>query len=199
MIRADASAVTPGFMYKASLKEECQYGISLTFLFDNDDDVRRRYLWKSDFTHTSRGRRAIQEQLVNIQFRVRPVHSRTYSNSIMGPQHVAWVFTLADACDEGSGKYATKWWLNNRMQLRVKSSGLAYSKKVKPVKQQELKQTMWIEVGIILEITNPGNWVNRQESDLVWLEFVLSAFWPTTCCERTHTGGHMQAVYTLLM
>lgn len=27
----------------------------------------------------------------------------------------------------------------------------------KPIKQQELKQTMWIEVGIILEITNPGN------------------------------------------
>ena len=27
----------------------------------------------------------------------------------------------------------------------------------KPIKQQELKQTMWIEVGIISEITNPGN------------------------------------------
>lgn len=27
----------------------------------------------------------------------------------------------------------------------------------KPIRQQELKQTKWIEVGIILEITNPRN------------------------------------------
>lgn len=71
--------------------------------------------------------------------------------------------------------------------MKGKSSEMQPCIQHKPIKQQDLKQTMWIEVGIILEITNPGNWVNRHESDLVWHYFVLSVFYLTTCCEMTRT------------
>lgn len=76
-------------------------------------------------------------------------------------------------------------------QLRFSEQQYAalHTVKVKPIKQQELKQTTRIEVGIILEITSSGNRVNRHKSALVCL--VLSAF----CLVRkrllrTRTVGH---------